>query len=141
MLLAAKKLTNLTIEYGKHNPLTIFVRAVALFSLISYMTVFYDMSSDQTLYTKKYLISQFIRYFAYGFICNFGLYFITTQMAKKHCILSTLFYLPTVFSTPFFSGHILGRILGRGDLFVTTFFIFSLFIYYYFNPWRNRGTF
>ena len=110
-------LFEIKVEKGKRKLIVIFVRLMFLLSMMSYMAVSYDMFFVWSFYTKKYFIFQFIRYFIFGLICNFGLYFITTEKAKRYRVLATLFYLPSIFISPFISGwHPASKRDGKDNL-------------------------
>ena len=81
-------------------------------------------------YFFPYFIEAFFRYLFYGILCNFGLYFITTNRAKTYKVFATLFYLPTILATPV----IIGRHL---DWYGYLFYIWPLFVYWWFYPWRR----
>ena len=130
----------------KKRPFVVFVRFLFLFSVTSYIIVFYNSFFFVTDLGHRHFILRFLTYLAYGVAYNIGLYFITTELAKSYRVLSTILYLPTMIISPFFVGHILGRIFVSPfsmkltrihDIPIIALFILSFFIYYYFNPWRK----
>ena len=129
MTAMAQKWINVIIKSGKNNQFVIFVRLLFVFSMIACVVVLYETSSD-----RGALIIELIRYSLFAFVCNFGLYFITTRAARRNRVLATFIYLPSIFVSPFSCGYM----LGDSNLFVMAFFLCSLFIYYWFNPWRKN---
>ena len=127
-------LFEIKVEKGKRKLMIIFIRVVFLLSIVSYMMFFYDRFFIWSFYTKKYFIFQFIRYFIFGLICNFGLYFITTEKARRYRVFATLFYLPSIFISPFIHGY-----WSDYDGPILVLFALSFCIYYYFNPWRIKN--
>ena len=111
---------------------TLFVRLLSILSVGGYIYGLYGVAFDWYAYTLGYFIKAFFYFMANGIVCNFGLYFITTKSAKRHRLLATFVYLPSIFISPFFCGDILGS-----GFFVITFFLWFLFVYYWFNPWRR----
>ena len=87
----------------------------------------------------------------YIFFLNFGLFFITTKLAKKFKISATMIYLPCIFllpsvltswSTHFIETPILGLFSANILLYYLSIFIFFLVflaIYTYFYPWRDTA--
>ena len=122
-----QKWIGVMIGYGKYNPFIIFVRLLFVFSMLAFVVVLYETSSDH----QAPLIIKLVNYLLFAFVCNFGLCFITTRAARRNRVLATFIYLPSVFVSPFFCGHV----LGRGLL---LFFLWSLFVYYWLNPWRKN---
>ena len=86
------------------------------------------------------------------FICNFGLFFITTKAAKKIRISATMAYLPCIFLIPTLLASWSTRYIGPLSLGVFNiniplyylcifmFFLVFLAIYIYFYPWRDTDT-
>ena len=116
----------------KSEKFTLSIRLLSIFFVGAYIWGLYHVAFDWYYYTLGYFIRAFFINLAMGVVCNFGLYFITTKEAKHHRILATIIYLPSIFISPFFGGFLIG-----GGLFVIGFFLWSLFVYYWFNPWRK----
>ena len=116
---------------------------IRIFSIIStglYVAFLYDNAfpwSDVTpwpdYYTIKLVVWAFFEFLFYGVVGNFGLLFITTKKAKKHRLLATISYIPSILITPIVMGLFLLGYLG-----MIIFFLSSVFIYYKFNPWRQN---
>ena len=132
------------IKYVKKRPFVVFVRFLFLFSVTSYIIVFYNSFFFVTDLSHRHFILRFLTYLAYGVAYNIGLYFITTELAKFYRVLSTILYLPTMIFSPFCMDYVLGHIFPFSteytqghDVPLILLVILSFFIYYHFNPWRK----
>ena len=110
----------------------LFIRFLSILFVGLYIEVLYRASFDWYAYSLKYFITAFIVFLIYGILCNFGLFFITTSMAKKYRFFSTFLYLPTFFITPFVVGTYLYYLW-----LVLIPFGATIMIYCYFNPWKK----
>lgn len=125
-----------TISYVRRN-YRWFILLIRTFSILFtglYIVFFYQVLFEWYAYTLRYFIAQFFVYLIYGIGCNFGLFFITTDKAKKTKIWTTIFYLPTMFVTPIVVGAFQPYYTG---IFIA--FLISILIYCHFNPWKNNG--
>ena len=109
-------------------------RVLFAISMILYIMFFYDKVFERDFYPERYGTAQFIKYFIYAFIINFGIYFLTTKMSEKYKISATILYLPSLFISPLVNGYVLGQ-----NYLTIIFFLLFIFLYYYFNPWRRMG--
>ena len=130
------------LSYDGHSDLFFgkIVRVAAVFSTILYMVCFFEMYYGRDWMIQEHPASPhelFILYFLEGFGVNFGLYFITTMAAKRHRVLSTFIYIPSVFISPLVNGYVVGLIgFPWGEI---VFFAWSLIVYFCFNPWRKTA--
>ena len=113
------------------NRLTIIVRIFSIVSAILYVVFLYDVAFPWYAYTVELFVKAFFGYLVYGILGNFGLFLITTKVAKNFRLLSTIFYIPTLIITPLVVGNFLRH---YSTIFV---FFLSIIIYYKFNPWRK----
>ena len=113
---------------------SLFVRFLSALFTALYIKFFYDVLFPWYAYTAKLFVKAFLIYLIYGIGCNFGLFFITTNRAKKMKIWATILYIPTFVVTPLVVGSFQPYYLG-----IAVVFLCSLFIYYCFNPWGNNG--
>ena len=120
----------------KHNffRMTFIIRTLSILSIALYIIFFYQVLFEWYAYTLKYFIAQFFVYLTYGIVCNFGLFFITTEKAKKMKVWSTIFYLPSIFITPLIIGAFQSYYTG-----IFIIFLIFILIYVHFNPWKNSG--
>ena len=121
--------------------LILIIRIFSIIAIGLYVAFLYDNAfpwSDVApwpdYYTIKLVIWAFFEFSFYGMVGNFGLLFITTKKAKKHRLLATICYIPSILITPIIVGV---YFLGYAGILTT--FLASIFVYYYFNPWRNNG--
>ena len=126
------------IGYGKCISFAKIVRTTAILSTLSHIAFFLEQYYGNPWQMQEHPANPiwlFAIYCAQSVILNFGFYFITTEISRRHRVLSTFLYLPSIFILPFVNGYILG--LVGFDYGVMTVFAWSLFIYYRFNPWRK----
>lgn len=102
--------------------LKFLVRITSVLLMIIY---FYKIRIDfayMPLTTRLVLRWSFI-----SFICNIGLWFITTKWAKKWKFIAIVLYLPTLFLSP---------MIISGDILIISFMLAVLILINYF-PWRK----
>ena len=121
----------LRVRPGK-NKFALSVQILSLLLVCLYIVFFYKIAFPWYAYTTKRFVLAFFGYLLYGFGCNFGLFFITTTKAKEMRVLATILYSPTVLVTP-----LVVSLFSPYYPSVIATFLFSLLIYYYFNPWRQ----
>ena len=113
---------------------SLLVRIFAILLVALYIVFFYQVAFPWYAYTTKRFVFAFFVYLAYGLGCNIGLFLITTKKAKKMRVLTTMLYLPSSFITPL----VVSVFIPYASAVLAT-FLLSLFIYYYFNPWRRNA--
>ncbi len=109
------------------------IRFLSLFFTVVCVVFLFDNIFEWYAYTLGYFIRAIISFSIYGAACNFGLFFITTQKAKKMKIFSTICYIPTILQTPIMVSYVLHTPWG-----VPIAFLGTIALYIHFNPWRNN---
>ena len=108
------------------------IQILSLLLVCLYIIFFYKLLFPWYAYTVKRFVLAFFAYLAYGVGCNFGLFFITTIKARSMRVLATILYSPTVLVTP-----LVVSLFSPYYPSVIATLLFSLLIYYCFNPWRK----
>ena len=108
-----------------------FIRVLSVVFAGLYVVFFYDLFYSSAFEGRSHIKTNLAAYSISGVICNFGLFFITTDWARKMRLLTTLFYIPVLFITPIIVA------VFSNDIGGCFFFLLFIFVYFYFNPWRK----
>ena len=128
-----KNTVNIILEARKKFNFAWLIRLLSIIFVGIYIVFFYQVLFQWYEYSLEYFIRSFFLYLVIGLVCNGGLFFITTPLAKKVKVLATFLYIPTFLITPLILGSIEPYYMG---IFVV--FTGVAFVYYWFCPWRNN---
>ena len=129
---AFKMIKTMAISWAKDEyRVSLTIRSLSILFAGLYVVFFYEVAFPWYAYTVKRFVLAFFGYLMYGIGCNFGLFFITTTKAREMKVWATILYIPTFFITPI----VVGAFLSYLGIFIL--FLCSIFVYYYFNPWRK----
>ena len=109
----------------------LFVRATLVVLVPLVVWADFESQFEWYRYTLDYFIEFFLASLFLALFFNGGLFFVTTEAAKKYRVTSTVCYLPSIFLTPLTIGAGLGIPFS-----VTVLFVYSLVVFFCFNPWK-----